>query len=239
MSQFSRHGNALAEQMLSRAIEVDPHLSRAYARMAFVSFQNAFMRYTADIATATENARRYAEHSLSLQPRDPFGNFMMGRCHWLENDPEGSKQWFGYSIGASPNYTWGYYGASWADVFTENFGSAMESADRAIDLSPIDPFRPGMTGNKMWVYIAQGDYASAVKWAEIAARTPWAHAGMAIFAAMSHWLNGDAAKAQFWKVEALRRNPDLQKQHVCGLVSSSNSMITKLLTDVTVKLEIG
>jgi len=231
MSQFSRSGNQIAEQMLGRAIETDPSLARAYAGMAFVRFQNAFMRYTPDFAAEAANARRYAEQSLALQPRDPFANFMMGRCHWLDNDPEGSKQWFAQSTRASPNYTWGYYGASWASVFTGDFDSAMDNADKAIDLSPIDPFRPGMTGNKMWVHIAREDYASAVKWAEIAARTPWAHAGMAAFAAMSHWLNGDPARAQWWIGEARRRNPELKKEHVLGLVPPSSAHFGIVLND--------
>ena len=148
---------------------------------------------------------------------------MMGRCHWLSHDPGGSKPWFERSIQASPNYTWGYYGSSWASVFTGDFDNAMTTADRAIELSPIDPMRPGMTGNKMWVYIARGDYPSAVKWAEIAARTPWAHAGMAMFAAMSHWLNGDATRSQAWMDEVRRRNPKFDLQRLLTLVPSSNA----------------
>ncbi|WP_424833885.1 tetratricopeptide repeat protein [Ruegeria sp.] len=231
MSQFSRAGNEKAKTMLTRALELDPHLARACAGMAFVHFQNAFMRYSSDLAAEAENARRFSELSLSLQPRDPFANFMMGRCHWLDHDPEGSKQWFRQSINSCPNYTWGHYGASWASVFTDDFKTATENADRAIDLSPIDPFRPGMTGNKMWVYIARNDLDEAVKWAEIAARTPWSHAGMAYFAAMSNWLNGSAEKAQWWVEESRRRNPELRKEHILALVPASNSGFRGVLNE--------
>lgn len=238
LSQFNRTSNELAEQVLNRAIELDPRLARAHAGMAFVRFQNAFMRYRPEIAVEAESARRFAEQSLSLQPRDPFANFMMGRCHWLDHDPEASKQWFAQSISACPNYTWGYYGASWAHVFTEDFETAMDSADKAIDLSPIDPFRPGMTGNKMWIYIAAQNYPRAVKWAEIAAQTPWSHAGMAFFAAFSNWLNGDPAKAERWVVEARRRNPILRKDHVLALVPASSSRFRGLLNDALTALDI-
>ncbi len=238
LSQFNRTSNERAEQVLSRAIELDPRLARAHAGMAFVRFQNAFMRYRPDIATEADTARRFAEQSLALQPRDPFANFMMGRCHWLDHDPEASKQWFAQSISACPNYTWGYYGASWAHVFTEDFETAMDSADKAIDLSPIDPFRPGMTGNKMWIYIAQQDYPLAVKWAEIAAQTPWSHAGMAFFAAFSNWLNGDLGKAERWVAEARRRNPALGKDDVLALVPTSSPRFRGLLKDSLSALEI-
>ncbi|NNE78822.1 MAG: hypothetical protein HKN18_00985 [Silicimonas sp.] len=158
---------------------------------------------------------------------------MMGRVHWLDHDPEGSKHWFRQSINASPNYTWGYYGSSWANVFTGEFDAAMDDADKAIDLSPIDPFRPGMTGNKMWIYIDRDDYPSAVKWAEIAARTPWAHAGMAMFAAMSHWLNDDREQADRWKTEALRRNPDIDANHVLSLVPSSSTRFREMVSEAS------
>ncbi|MEX0276184.1 MAG: winged helix-turn-helix domain-containing tetratricopeptide repeat protein [Ruegeria sp.] len=236
MSQFSFAGNENARRMFSRAIDLDPKLARAHAGMAFVRFQNAFMRYATDISTEANNARRFAEQSLALQPRDPFANFMMGRCHWLDHDPEGSKQWFAQSVTACPNYTWGYYGASWASVFTGQFDEAFETANRAIDLSPIDPFRPGMTGNKMWVHIAREDYASAVKWAEIAAKTPWSHAGMAFFAGMSHWLNDNPEKARWWVSEARRRNPNLDTAHVLALVPASSTSFRHQLTRAATEL---
>ncbi|WP_052265161.1 winged helix-turn-helix domain-containing protein [Ruegeria sp. ANG-R] len=238
MSQFSQSGNAIAEKMLSRALSLDPRLARACAGMAFVHFQNAFMRYRSDFAAEAETARRYAEQSLTLQPRDPFASFIMGRCHWLDHDPEGSKQWFAQSVASCPNYTWGYYGSSWANVFTDDFETALDQANRAIDLSPIDPFKPGMTGNKMWVHIAHGDLNSAVYWAETAARTPWSHAGMAFFAAMSNWLKGDNKKADWWITEARRRNPELSKAHVLALVPASSTRFRSILDDATVALNL-
>lgn len=230
MNQFSRQGNQIAERMLSLAIEKDPRLARAYAGLAFVRFQNAFMHYVPDTRAEADLARALAAQSLALQPRDPFCNFMMGRCHWLNGDPGGSKPWFDRSVDACPNYTWGHYGSSWADVFTGEYDGAMDKADRAITLSPLDPMRPGMTGNKMWVYIARGDFDNAVKWAEIAARTPWAHAGMAMFAAMSHWLAGDERGSHAWMAEVRRRNPKFDLRHLLTLVPSSNGEFRELVT---------
>jgi Tfp pilus assembly protein PilF len=228
-NQFSRHGNEVAGRMFELAMRQDPKLSRAYAGMAFVKFQNAFMRYSQDTGQEAAQARDFAERSLELQPKDPFGNFMMGRIHWLDHDPEASKPWFERSVLFCPNYTWGYYGSSWADTFTGERDSAMAKADRAIELSPIDPMRPGMTGIKMWVYLAREDYPSAVKWAEIAARTPWAHAGMAFFAAMSHQLNGDAAAANRWMAEVKRRNPDFELRHLMTVVPDSDAYFRGLV----------
>ncbi len=239
MNRFNRADNEIAEKMLTHAVEQDPKLARGHSGLAFVRFQKAFMRYSQDAAAESRLARAHAEQSLSLQPRDPFGNFMMGRVHWLDHDPEGSKHWFRQSVDASPNYTWGHYGSSWANVFTDEFDAAMVDADKAIDLSPIDPFRPGMTGNKMWIYLHRNDFEAAVKWAEIAARTPWSHAGMAMFAAMSHWLNDDKKRALWWKDEALRRSPSFDTNHLLSLVPSSSATFHKLISDAAKALDLA
>lgn len=238
MSRFNLQDNVMAEQLLCRATELDPTLARAHSGLAFVHFQNAFMRYSADLTIDARKAQEHAEKSLVLQPRDPFGNFMMGRIQWLNDDPEGSKPWFRQSVEASPNYTWGHYGSSWANVFTKQFDQALIDADNAVDLSPIDPFKPGMTGNKMWIYIDRGDHQRAIRWAEIAARTPWSHAGMAMFAAMSHWLNKDQRQASWWKSEALRRDPGLTKNRWVSLVPRTCTPFHRLVMDASMALQL-
>ncbi|WP_299950411.1 winged helix-turn-helix domain-containing protein [uncultured Ruegeria sp.] len=238
MSRFNSQDNVIAEQLLTRSTELDPTLARAHSGLAFVHFQNAFMRYSSDLSAEARKAQENADKSLALQPRDPFGNFMMGRIQWLNDDPEGSKSWFRQSVEASPNYTWGHYGSSWANVFTEQFDQALIDADNAIGLSPIDPFRPGMTGNKMWIYIDRDDYQKAVHWAEVAARTPWSHAGMAMFAAMSHWLNKDEEQANWWKAEALRRDPGLTAKRWVSLVPEVSTRFHSLVRQASGALEL-
>ncbi|MEM1050031.1 MAG: winged helix-turn-helix domain-containing protein [Pseudomonadota bacterium] len=229
MNQFSRDGNAAAERLFEIAIRKEPDLARAHAGLAFVRFQNAFMKYTGTAERDARAALEAAERGFALQPKDPFTNFMMGRCHWLSGDPEGSRTWFERAIHVSPNYTWGHYGLSWAAVFTGDYTTGMEHADTAIELSPIDPMRPGMTGNKMWVHIAEENYPEAVRWAEIAARVPWSHAGMALFAAMSHWLNGDPERRDWWMGEVRRRNPDFDREHLLTIVPSTNPAFRDLV----------
>ncbi|MBW4709999.1 winged helix-turn-helix domain-containing protein [Roseobacter sp. YSTF-M11] len=221
--QFSGQGNLIAKSMFERAIALEPTLGRAHAGLAFVHFQAGFMRYEDDVEKQRLAALRAAERAIELQPRDPFANFMMGRCHWLDGDTEGGKPWFERATQASPNYALGYYGASWANIFSGDYDTGMANTDRALSLSPLDPMRPGMTGGKMWVNIARENLPEAVKWAEIAAHSPGAHAGMAVFAAMSHWLNGDAPNSARWLTEAKRRNPQLAYHSLERLVPASHA----------------
>ncbi len=213
MFRFCESGNARARRLFEVALAAEPGLSRAYAGMSFVSFQNAHMTYTDDSASEVARAEDYAAQAVDIQPHDPFANFVMGRSHWLRGDPEGGRFWFDRAVASSPNHAMATFGCGWTDVFTSNYGDGMRKADRAMSLSPLDPFRPGMANCKMWANIARDDYAEALKWAEIAARTPWSNATVAFMAAMCRWLNGDDESARAWITEAnKRRNPRTGKE---------------------------
>ncbi|NNE79819.1 MAG: transcriptional regulator, partial [Silicimonas sp.] len=63
MSRFNRADNAIAEKMLTHAIEQDPTLARGHSGLAFVRFQKAFMRYSPDGPAEARKARAHAEQS--------------------------------------------------------------------------------------------------------------------------------------------------------------------------------
>ncbi len=229
MYKFTRQSCARAMSFFETALEKDPTMARSHAGMSFAKFNSAFMRYSPNPQDDVLDATRHAERAVSLQPRDPFANFVMGRSHWLRDDPEGSMFWFRAGVDASPNHAMSHYGKSWAEVFTGDYDSASMSTHLALDRSPLDPMRPGMTGTNMWVNLGRENYPEAVKWAETAARVPWSHAGMAFFAAMSNWANGDEERARFWVAESKRRKPDFDAQHLEPLVPSYHQEFNKLV----------
>ena len=226
MYKFTQQSSGKAMEFFEAALAKDPSMARAHAGISFVKFNSAFMRYTSSPELDVLDATRHAEKAVELQPRDPFVNFVMGRSHWLKDDPEGSIFWFSSAVDASPNHAMSHYGKSWAEVFTGQYDNADASAHLALDRSPLDPMRPGMTGTKMWVNLGREDYPEAVKWAETAARVPWSHAGMAFFAAMSNWLNGDLETARGWVLEVRRRKADFNAVHLEPLTPSSHLQFT-------------
>lgn len=238
MNRLNPKSLDLSLQMFERAITLDPTLTRAHAGKSFVHFLNAFLKYKPDRDSEVAATIRAAEMALELQPQDPFANFVMGRSFWLQDNPESSKPWFARALSASPNYALGYFAASWADIFTKEYSEGDSKTDKAMDLSPLDPMLGGMLCNKMWVAIARDDIAEAVKWSEQTARTPGTHAGMMMFAAMANLLAGDETKADMWKAEALRRNPDLRSEHMKTLIPSSHQEFQSLIDDAARRLKI-
>ena len=114
--------------------------------------------------------------------------------------------------------------------------SLVGKASYGVSMVKPDPMRPGITGINMWVNLARENFPEAVKWAEIAARTPWAHAGMAWFAAMSHWLNGDTQRSQDWMGEVRRRNPQFNREQLMTIVPTSDPYFRNLVARVAGEL---
>lgn len=208
MYRFNRADNLVAAQHFERATALDPGFARAYAARSFTSFQSAFLGYQPDRLAAVEDARRFAEKCMELDPVDPFGNFTLGRAYWLRGDPEAGMPWLDRAVELSPNFAQGYYAHGWADVMAGRGNEALQRLEKAIDLSPLDPFLYAMQSATGLAYLGQADYENAALWAERGARAPGAHFLIGAIAAMIFKIKGDDKKASYWGKSVLDRRPD-------------------------------
>ena len=186
MHLYTRDGNVAAEGLFRRAVELEPGFARAHAGLSFVHFQNAFLRHVPDRAGEIEQGARGAPSTGSSSTRSTRSSTTTSaaasgcartsraRCPWLERATE-----------LSPNYAQGLYSRALMDSLAGRSGAAFENADRAIGLSPLDPLLYAMRATKAMARIADGDFAEAARWAEVAARTPRAHVIIAMMATAS------------------------------------------------------
>ncbi len=208
MYRFNRADNAIAADHFERATKLDPGFARAYAARSFTSFQSAFLKYTNDPSAETADARRFAEKCIELDPVDPFGNFTLGRAHWLRGDPEAGLPWIDRAVELSPNFAQGFYAHGWADVMAGRGEEANAQLDKAIALSPLDPLLYAMLSARGLAHLNLGDHDKAAHWAERGARAPGAHFLIGVIAAMAFRIKGDEDKAAYWARTALDRRPD-------------------------------
>lgn len=207
MYRFNRQDNAAATALFQRAIVLDPRFARAHAGLSFVHFQTAFMRHSDDVAGETALARHFAARGLELDPIDPFVNFTMGRSYWLEGDLDTSLTWLERSVALSPNYAQGIYACALTEALAGLGLEGHRHVDLAMRLSPIDPLYYAFLATHALGHISQGDDAAAVEWAERAARSPGAHAVIAMIAAVAQALGGDLARATAWAAQVRERSP--------------------------------
>lgn len=208
MYRFNRADNQIAADYFERATTLEPSFARAYAARSFTSFQTAFLKYNNDPETEIDNARRFAERCITLDPVDPFGNFTLGRAHWLRGDPEAGMPWIDRAVELSPNFAQGFYAHGWGDVMAGRGTQALSQLERAIALSPLDPFLYAMQSACGLAYLQLQDYDKAASWAEKGARAPGAHFLIGAIAAMTQKIKGDDEKAAYWAKTVKTRRPD-------------------------------
>jgi len=210
--RFNRVDNAAALNLFQRAVAMDATFARANAGLSFVHFQSAFMHYTDDIAGAVEQARRFAERGLELDPLDPFVNFTMGRTYWLEGDLETSLSWLERATDISPHYAQGIYARAWTEALAGKALDGREHVDLAMRLSPLDPLHYAMLATRALTHLAANEDDQAAHWAERGARSPGAHVLIGVIAAAAHNLAGDTARAGFWAENVRRRIDSLTRE---------------------------
>lgn len=191
--------------MFERAIALDPGFARAHAGLSSTKFQDAFVRYKDDLGAARRAARHHAERAVELDPLDPYGNFALGRVHWVENNIQGGVGWLERSVQLSPNYAQGVYARAWADTLGGRGDTGRESIDLALSLSPLDPFRYAMLGVRAFTHILRGEHGDGAAFADEAARTPGAHVLIAMIAVAAHEMNGDTENAARWAANVRAR----------------------------------
>lgn len=208
MFRFTAADNAAASDFFEHAIAKDQGFARAHAGLSFTRFQDAFLDY-GDRSSATAAAWQAAERSVTLDPLDPFANLAMGRAHWLSGDLEGSLAWLDRSTDLSPNYAQAIYAQSWAQALLSRGDGGQCSTDRAMALSPLDPLRYAMLATRALSHLVRDDAASALSWAERAAREPGAHALIDVIAGVCNAAAGDIAHARDRITIARMRQPSL------------------------------
>lgn len=208
MYRFNNTDNQIAAQHFKHATTLDPGFARAYAAQSFTSFQTAFLNYVPDTAAEIENARRFAEKCVEIDPVDPFGNFTLGRAHWLMGDPEAGMPWIDRSVELSPNFAQGFYARGWADVMAGRGAQALVQLEKAVALSPLDPLLYAMQCARGLAYLQLDDHDSALYWAEKGAHAPGAHFLIRAIAAMISKIKGDDKKAEYWAQAMKTRRPD-------------------------------
>ncbi len=236
MYRFNRSDNLIAAAHFERATLLEPGFARAYAARSFTSFQNAFLKYAEDVPVEVHNARLFAEKAVELDPVDPFANFTLGRSHWLDGEPEDGMPWIDRAINLSPNFAQGFYAHGWGDVMAGRGAEALLQLEKAMSLSPLDPFLYAMQSACGLAYLQLEDLPNAVLWAEKGARAPGSHFLIGAIAAMICKISGHDEKATHWAANTKKRRPDASISMFFAAFPFENAHIRSLIADALVSV---
>lgn len=207
--RFSRRDNEIATDLFRRAVQLDPGFAGAYAGLSFTSFQDAFMGFEPDRASAVRAARAAAERSVELDPLDPQANSAMGRLGLLEGIGTGWSEWMDRSVALSPSYAKGHYSRALLQACAGDAIASRDGVNRAEHLSPLDPMMGPMLITHAITFVLEGNLDAAAEFSRRGAAVARHHAVAHMAAAAFNLMAGRRDDAITLARSVLARRPDI------------------------------
>jgi adenylate cyclase len=202
LNQFTKDGNREAHRLFERAIELDPHLASAFSALAWMHYSDIVAGWTDAPDRSMGEMFRTAERSVALDDKDPMGHLALAGAYSLIGQRQEIISALELALQLNSSFPWAYY---WRGVL---LGGGLADVERAIRLSPQDPW--------MWIYLEgvgivhflAGRYEDAVEWAQrsLQRRPGYLYGHLLIAISYAHLGRIDEARAALQK--ALTVEPD-------------------------------
>ena len=135
---FNESDYRIAEEMLQKAIELDPNFSRAYAALSYVH-SSIYWEYFDHTESRVQKAKYNAEKSLEIEPGLIEGHIALGWFHYLcELDYEDAIAEFQYVLKYQPNNTDALSGIGLVNRRQGNFQRAVNYLKKTLNINPRD-----------------------------------------------------------------------------------------------------
>ncbi len=206
-----KEDNQMALELFGEALKRDPDYGVALAFKAWCHAQQACYMWADDpaeeraiaIATAEQAALRAGDNATALTA--------IGAAYSLTTtDYELAESFISRSLAIDPNNAWGWMRAGWLTVlFQRDADKAMGCFEKAMALSPFDPFKFNILLGMSVVHQQRGDLASAIELTREGLRAgvgvTWAYRMLASYYSQA----GDQKRTAEALAQLLRHYPDI------------------------------
>jgi len=198
-----------AMPILEEALQIDPKYGRAHALLAWCYGLRVTYLWTTEPEREreVEAARRAVDATTGLIDDDPTALTAAGAATGFCGDQEGASALIERALALDPNSAWAWARWGWNGIYRGQPALALERFDKAMKLSPLDPFvfntRMGMAS--ALARLGRLEEAVAIG-KDITRKHPevtWAHRQLASWAAMA----GDLETARSAARKLLAANP--------------------------------
>jgi TolB-like protein len=207
--QWGQNASAIAEAIpiLTEALRIDPKYGRAYALLAWCRALNATHLWTAEPEGEMAAARRAVDMTAGLIADDPTALTAAGAATSLCGDQEGASALIERALALDPNNAWAWGRWGWIGIYRADPVAALKRFERAMTLSPLDPFAFNTNIGMASALACLGRPQEAVAIAkDVTNKHPdvtWPHRLLAAWAAMA----GDMVTARSSARKLLAANP--------------------------------
>ncbi len=223
--KFNKDGNAEAQRLFRRAIEIDPDFGAAHARLTYSIIMSVVYFDAEPTPEILDDALRTAQRAVALDDKDAVAHFVLGRVQVIRCEYAIAIAEMQTAIELNPCLAQAHCGLGDSLAYGGQLEESISRFEEAVRLSPHDPYRWGflMYGSLALLYLKQ--HEAAAEWASKAVRVPNSHywANAALVAALGHLDRPDETRSAV--EELLRRKPEFSrtyaKKHLFYIKSST------------------
>jgi tetratricopeptide (TPR) repeat protein len=209
--KMTKHDNAAAQELLKKAIALDPSYAQAYSLLAFsLSLDNSWGWQPSESVLAP--AWDVAQKAVRLDVDNPWAHLALGHVHRQRRELQDSVAEFQNSLALNPNFAFAHTHLGLALCFLGRSEEALLELDTAERLSPRD-FQVGLNNiARAIACFIDGRYRDGIDFARRAVRQNPDTAGAHHLVIVNSALAGDVEEARAALQTLKRLEPDLSLQ---------------------------
>ena len=159
-----------AGDLLRQAIALDPTYAAAHAHLATWHNYRIGQGWSTDTTADAAAAEAHAIAALEHDQNDAVALAIRGQVmSFTRRDYSGARHYLDHALSVGPSNAMAWALSSATHGWTGNGGAAIEHAERALRLSPFDPFAYFAEHMLSQGYYVNGNYPAAVHWGRSAA----------------------------------------------------------------------
>ncbi|THK33715.1 tetratricopeptide repeat protein [Ensifer sp. MPMI2T] len=136
----NKEDNKQAFALLKEAIAIDPTYGRAHALLAWCQALNVTYVWTKTPEEELQNALSAVDAAAGLIDDDPTALTAVGGALSHCGDQERAAAFLEKALALDPNNAWAWTRFGWVGFYMQEIDRATERFERALTLSPADPF---------------------------------------------------------------------------------------------------
>jgi len=205
-----REDNAEAIRLLDEAMAREPSYARAAAIAAWARAQHVVYNWTRDIEPLRDEGARLIALAVPAIGDDPTALCALSTATMLLfGDLDRARHYVDRALALDPNNAWAWTRHGFLLAYLGQPREAQQSFEKALTLSPLDPFSFNGFIGMGFAKFAAGEPGEAVQWAQRAIREKvgmdWAYRDLAAF----HGAAGDIPAAREALGRFLSARPDV------------------------------
>ena len=190
-----RDDNAEAIRLLDKALELEPSYGRAAALAAWARAQHIVYNWTTDIAAERAAGQRLVDTASTNADDDPTALTSLATAIMLLfGDLDRAQHFTDKALSLDPNHAWAWTRRGFLNIYRGDAAAGIPCFERAIRLSPLDPFSFNCFIGLGLATFALGKPEEAAKWTQRAMREKvgmtWAYRDLATFLAHAGEIDG-------------------------------------------------